>query len=102
MYEIGSMMTRIKTLKKKHGLTNKALAEKADLPVGTLNKVLGAETKDPQLSTVLKIAQALNVSAMYLIYGEEQPSASTNSPYSDFTALLDKLTPVRMPFRFRS
>jgi len=70
------MIDRIKELKKRAGLTNQALAELAGVPIGTLNKLLGSETKEPKLPTIFKIAQALNVSATYLIEGEKEKPAS--------------------------
>lgn len=70
MYDLNKMKERIKSLKKQLNLTNLELAERSDIPVGTLNKMLGTETKDPQISTIIKIAKALNISADYLILGD--------------------------------
>ena len=72
MYNLDEMIIRIKNLKKKQNLKNDELAEKAGIPKGTLNKILGNETKDPQISNIIKIAQALNVSADYLVFGENE------------------------------
>ena len=80
MYDLKQMTDRIKVLKMKHNLNSEELAELAGVPIGTLNKVLGTETKDPQLSTVMKIASALNVDTDYLIYGR---SSGRNSMFSE-------------------
>ncbi len=69
MYDLQKMKERIKDLKNQQNLTNSQLAELSGIPVGTLNKMLGSETKDPQISTIIKIAKALGVSADYIILG---------------------------------
>ncbi len=70
MYNFDEMITRIKTIKKEKKLSNEALANLAGVPKGTLSKILGSETKDPQISTIIKIAEALEVSADYIIFGK--------------------------------
>ena len=69
MYALEEMTDRIKQIKKQKGLTNEKLAEISGIPLGTLSKILGSETKDPQISNIIKIAQALGVSSDYIILG---------------------------------
>ncbi|MGN0181620.1 MAG: helix-turn-helix domain-containing protein [Candidatus Ornithomonoglobus sp.] len=71
MYSHDDMLQRIKDEKKKQKLTNKALSEVTNISLGTINKILSGDSKDPQVSAIIKIAQALNVSADYVIFGKE-------------------------------
>lgn len=73
MYDLEAMISRIKALKKASKLSNEALAKLAGIPKGTLSKILGSETKDPQISNIIKISQALGVTADYVIFGKEEP-----------------------------
>lgn len=73
MYNLEEMINRIKTLKKAQKLSNDALSALSGIPKGTLAKILGSETKDPQISNIIKIAQALGVSADFIIFGKEEP-----------------------------
>ena len=70
IYDFNQMIERIKKIKKEKKLTNAQLAELAQLPYGTLNKILGSETKTPTIESILKISETLGVSADYIIYGE--------------------------------
>lgn len=72
MYDLDEMISRIKDLKKAKKLSNETLSTISGVPKGTLAKILGSETKDPQISTIIKIAQALGVSADYIIFGKEE------------------------------
>ena len=73
MYNLEEMINRIKSLKKAQKLSNDALSLLSGIPKGTLAKILGSETKDPQISNIIKIAQSLGVSADYIIFGKEEP-----------------------------
>lgn len=69
---------RIKQIKKQKGLTNEKLAELSGVPLGTLSKILGNETKDPQISTIIKISRALEVSPDYIVSGTIEPQEYAN------------------------
>lgn len=73
MYNLEEMINRIKALKKAQKLSNDALSALSGIPKGTLAKILGSETKDPQISNIIKIAQALGVSADFIVFGKEEP-----------------------------
>lgn len=73
MYNLNEMIGRIKALKKERRLSNETLSALSGISKGTLSKILGSETKDPQISNIIKIAQALGVSADYIIFGKEEP-----------------------------
>ena len=68
-YNFDEMIERIKEIKKEKGITNKQLSQLADVPYGTLNKILGSETKEPSINTIIRIATALGVSTDYIING---------------------------------
>ena len=70
-YSIEDLKKRIKNLKKEKGINSEGLSEMANVPIGTLNKLLGSATRDPSITTIIKIAHALGVTADYLIFGEE-------------------------------
>lgn len=70
MYNPEEMICRIKQLKRERKLSNETLSVLSGVPKGTLAKILGSETKDPQISNIIKIAQALGVSADYIIFGK--------------------------------
>lgn len=75
LYDFEEMIERIKKIKKEKGLTNKQLSELADVPYGTLNKILGSETKEPSINAIIKISIALGVSADYIINGTKEKSS---------------------------
>lgn len=88
MYNLQDMKNRIKKIKSEKGITNQELATLSDIPIGTLNKMLGSETKDPQISTIIKISQALEVSADYLILGKKTEDKNTfNENYTKLNDL---------------
>jgi transcriptional regulator with XRE-family HTH domain len=49
----------IKSIMRKNKIGNKELAEKSGVPIGTLNKILYGDTKNPSLDTMRAIAHAL-------------------------------------------
>ena len=88
MYNLQDMKNRIKKIKSENGITNQELATLSDIPIGTLNKMLGSETKDPQISTIIKISQALEVSADYIIIGKKTEDKNTfNENYTKLNDL---------------
>ncbi len=70
-YSIEDLKKRIKNLKKEKGINSEMLSELAGVPIGTLNKLLGSATREPSITTIIKIAHALGVTADYLVLGEE-------------------------------
>lgn len=62
----------LKALQDKAGLTTAQLAEKANLPVDTINKIRAGTTRNPNADTVQRLAAALGVPAGALL-GEAVP-----------------------------
>ncbi len=69
--DMTDIINSFKLEKKKMNLTNATLAEITGIPLGTLNKILSGDSKDPQISAIIKISRALDVSADYIVFGKE-------------------------------
>lgn len=92
-YNFDEMIERIKEKKKQANLTNKQLSEISTVPFGTLNKILGSETREPSINNIIKIAVALGVSTEYLIYGKNENSSSpVNDEREAYSAILSELS----------
>ena len=52
----------IQELKKEKGLTIEELSAKSGVPIGTLNKILSGQTKDPKLETLKALTRVLGCS----------------------------------------
>jgi len=63
------MIGRIRELKSRKKLTEENLAKLASLPISTVKKLLAKVTKDPRISTLLRIAEALDTTVDYLVFG---------------------------------
>lgn len=52
-------LEKIAEYKKKLGITSEELSKRSGVPLGTLNKILSGDTKDPKLGTLKAIATVL-------------------------------------------
>lgn len=77
LYRNEEMILRIKMCKKEKKLSNEELSKLSGVPKGTLAKILGSETKDPQISNIIKISKALGVSADYIIFGKTETQSKS-------------------------
>lgn len=66
---------RIKKIMDVKGIGNKELSEKSNIPLGTLNKIIYGDTKNPSLDKMRAIANALNCTLDDFI---ESSSSSTD------------------------
>lgn len=66
------IIEKLKVRKNELGWTNKQLSEKSGVSEGTLNKILGTETKDPSISNILKMIAALGLAQSY-VFDCEKP-----------------------------
>jgi len=57
----------IKKIREKAGLTQEALARKADISYNTIIKLETGGIKDPRMSTLIKVAKALEISIDKLV-----------------------------------
>ena len=88
-YDFNSMINRIKAVKKEKNITNAKLSEISGVPYGTLNKILGSETKEPSINVIIKISIAFGVSTDYIVSGEIK--ATPNVQFSsDETNIIKK------------
>lgn len=65
----------LKALQEQSGMTTAELAEKANLPVDTINKIRAGTTRNPNADTISRLAGALGVPAGVLL-GEPAPLPS--------------------------
>lgn len=91
-YDFNAMIERIKSLKKEKGITNAELSNLSNVPYGTLNKILGSETKEPSINSIIKISNALGVSTDYIVYGKIDKKKDSPSKWEVLRSELDKLS----------
>jgi transcriptional regulator with XRE-family HTH domain len=66
------MLSKIlKELRKKHGWTQQELAQKSNLSFNAITKIEQGAAKHPTLKTLLKLADAFNVSLDQLVGRDE-------------------------------
>jgi transcriptional regulator with XRE-family HTH domain len=70
VYDFLPILSRIKAAKADAGFTNEELSAKSGIAIGTINKILTGDTKEPKLPALMAIASALGVSVDFLIYGK--------------------------------
>jgi transcriptional regulator with XRE-family HTH domain len=79
-------LEKIAEYKKKLGLTTEELSKQSGVPLGTLNKILSGDTKDPKLGTLKAIAKVLGCT---LDDFDDQPQKRTIEPsYEDVELLI--------------
>ena len=69
----------LRRLMRAKGIGNKALSEKASIPIGTLNKIIYGETTNPSLEMLTALAQALECTLDDLIDDNFFCNSSINS-----------------------
>lgn len=52
-------LEKITEYKKRLGITSEELSKRSGVPLGTINKILSGDTKDPKLGTLKAIARVL-------------------------------------------
>ena len=60
---------RVKSLQEQKGWTTSELAEEANLPIDTINKIRSGSTRNPSTDTLLRLADAFNVTLDELLNG---------------------------------
>lgn len=95
-----SVGERIQLARKHAGLTQKALAEKCGLATGTIQQYELDKRLPKNKEITQRIADALNVSAIYLLWGSEpanewyQLSTTKESLAQDFETMLTSLKEI--------
>lgn len=67
----------LKALQERAGMTTAQLAEKANLPVDTINKIRSGATRNPNADTVQRLAAALSVPADALFAGDGKSQSAS-------------------------
>ena len=76
--KIKAMAARIKKRRDELGYTQEKFAEVAELSVSSYSKIENAFQK-PSLDSVIRIAEKLDVSIDYLVFGAEQPQRTDDT-----------------------
>ena len=72
-------LEKIAEYKKKLGITTEELSLRSGVPVGTLNKILSGDTKDPKLGTLKAIARVVGLTLDDFDDYEEEKVVSIDS-----------------------
>lgn len=78
----------INKLRHEQGLKSEELAIKAGVPIGTLNKILNGQTKNPSLETVFALAHALGCSVDDF---DDEDSTKRDNSYGELHEELQRL-----------
>jgi transcriptional regulator with XRE-family HTH domain len=68
----------INKLKRQKGLSSERIVHLSGVPIGTLNKILNGETKNPKLETMFALARALECSVDD--FDDDSATTQKNSP----------------------
>lgn len=79
MYSFKSLLMRLQQAKSASKLRTEDISAISGIPIGTLSKIFAGITKDPKIGTLIAIAEALNISVDYLIYGKVSKQDISNS-----------------------
>ena len=91
-FDFDLMIERIKSRKKELKMTNQQLSEMSGVSYGTLNKILGSETKEPSIGNIIKISAALGLSTEFVITGHEKSTSSVPNERDAYKELLSELS----------
>lgn len=67
-----TFIDNINAIRKEKGITTRMLAERADLPLETVQRILDGTTENPRLDTMKRIADALEVELWELFFTGER------------------------------
>lgn len=79
-------LEKIAEYKKKLGITSEELSKRSGVPLGTLNKILSGDTKDPKLGTLKAIATVLGCTLDD--FDDTQHKANIEPSYADVEQLI--------------
>ena len=80
-YNFGDFLNRLKKSKSEKKLRVEDISRISNVPIGTVSKIFAGITTDPKISTVISIAESLNVSIDYLIYGKRETGLRKEESY---------------------
>ena len=79
-------LEKIAEYKKRLGITSEELSRRSGVPLGTLNKILSGDTKDPKLGTLKSIAMVLGCTLDD--FDDTQHKSVTEPSYADVEQLI--------------
>jgi transcriptional regulator with XRE-family HTH domain len=82
------MAVRIKKQRKTLGFTQESFSELVGITVSSYSKIENA-FQNPSLDTMIKIADKLNLSIDYIVYGYDREKQEVPDNIEDLTSLLD-------------
>lgn len=80
-YNFDDFLNRLKKSKSEKKLRVEDISRISNVPIGTVSKIFAGITTDPKISTVISIAESLNVSIDYLIYGKRETGLREEESY---------------------
>ena len=73
-------LEKLNEFKKSAGLTNQAIAEMANLPISTVDKIMSGRTTDPKLETIKAITHVMGHTVDDLFEDELEKDKQKNPP----------------------
>ena len=67
-----TFVENINAIRKEKGITTRMMAERADIPLETIQRILDGTTENPRLDTMKRIADALEVELWELFFTGEK------------------------------
>jgi len=78
--DMGLLAERLRTVREAHGLSQTALAARAALNLGNVNEIERRQKKGVHADTIVALADALHVSADYLLGLADDPRPPRTRP----------------------
>lgn len=86
-YKFDEFLDRLKEIKTEKQLRVEDISRLSNVPLGTVSKIFAGITTDPKISTVISIAESLDVSIDYLIYGKRETHVEESSLVNKYRQL---------------
>lgn len=88
-YDFSPILERLKSEKKRSGMTNDQLSDASGVPIGTLRKILSGGTQEPKLPALMAIASALGTSVDFLVYGRSSSASPFELKQEEIQLIMD-------------
>ena len=82
------LLEKLSYLRRREGMTAEEIAQRADVPLSTLNKILSGATQNPALLTMDRIAHVFHVPLRYLIE-DDVPADCTLCAFAENQGLIN-------------
>lgn len=81
-YSFNDFLLRLQQAKSSKKLRVEDVSKLSGIPLGTVSKIFAGITTDPKINTVISIAEALEISPDYLIYGKNLTNELSDNEYN--------------------